>query len=173
MIRTLIRNLRVSVLCSFLAFSSNVLSGSGKIFITKAFIASPDGTVHLVDSAGKQINFPKEKGQVSCERPIVAEDKQTVGWLIDYENCCTSYPIRLTLVIFRSGEIIQRVKPGLMIFDWCFLDEGRKIALSSGTVHGMTYRHLNLYNARTGRLLKSWDGGFDDVAPAWARGLSQ
>jgi hypothetical protein len=46
MIRTLIRNLQVSVLCSFLAFSSNVLSsnvlsGSGKIFITKAFIASP------------------------------------------------------------------------------------------------------------------------------------
>jgi hypothetical protein len=106
---------------------------------------------------------------VRCERPIVAEDKQTVGWLIDYENCCTSYPIPLTLVIFRSGEIIQRVKPGLMIFDWCFLDEGRKIALSSGTVHGMTYCHLNLYNARTGRLLKSWDGGFDHVAPAWAR----
>jgi hypothetical protein len=44
---------------------------------------------------------------VRCERPIVAEDKQTVGWLIDYENCCTSYPIPLTLVIFRSGEIIR------------------------------------------------------------------
>jgi hypothetical protein len=42
-----------------------------------------------------------------------------------------------------------------MIFDWCFLEEGRKIVLSSGTVHGMTYCHLNLYNARTGRLLKS------------------
>jgi hypothetical protein len=63
MIRTLIRNLQVSVLCSFLAFSSNVLSGSGKIFITKAFIASPDGTVHLVDSAGKQIIFRRRRAR--------------------------------------------------------------------------------------------------------------
>jgi hypothetical protein len=60
-----------------------------------------------------------------------------------------------------------------MIFDWRFVEGAKKIALSSGTVHGMTFRSLSLYDARTGRRLDQWEGSFEEAPPLWARGLSQ
>ena len=131
------------------------------------------GLIRLVSSTGKAAVIPAEKDQVRCEQPRIAEDQATAGWLIDYENCCTSYQIPLTLVIYRAGRIVQRINPGLMIFDWRLVERGKKVALSSGTVHGMTDRNLSLYESRTGRLLTTWDGDFDGTPPPWTRGLSQ
>jgi hypothetical protein len=141
--------------------------------IARVYVDDADGRVHIVNSAGRDVTIPKEKDQVRCDEPGIAEDKRTAGWLVDYENCCTSYPIPLTLVIYRDGRIQRRLQPGLMIFDWRFVERGRKIALSQGTVHGMTRRSLSLYNARTGRVLQTWDGDFEQTPPDWARGLSQ
>jgi hypothetical protein len=132
-----------------------------------------DGRVHIVTRVGKDIGIPKEKDQVRCDSPRVADDQQTAGWLVDYENCCTSYPVPLTLVVYRSGRIIRRIQPGWMIFDWRFVEGAKKVALSSGTVHGMTFRSLSLYDARTGRRLDQWEGSFEEAPPLWARGLSQ
>lgn len=141
--------------------------------ITRVYVDDADGRVHIVSGAGEDTVIAKEKDQVRCDSPQVAEDQRTAGWLIDYENCCTSYPIPLTLVIYRSGRVVRRIQPGLMIFDWRFLEGARKIALSSGTVHGMTFRSLSLYEVRTGRLLERWEGSFEEAPPPWARGLSQ
>jgi hypothetical protein len=141
--------------------------------IARVYVDDADGRVHIVTRAGKDTLIPKEKDQVRGDSPKVAEDQQTAGWLIDYENCCTSYPIPLTLVICRFGRIVQRIQPGLMIFDWRFVEGARKIALSSGTVHGMTFRSLSLYDVRTGRRLDQWEGSFEEAPPLWARGLSQ
>lgn len=139
----------------------------------RAYVDDADGRVHIVNRVGKDIGIPKEKDQVRCDSPRVAEDQQTAGWLVDYENCCTSYPIPLTLVVYKSGRIIRLIQPGLMIFDWRFVEGARKIALSSGTVHGMTFRSLSLYDVHTGRLLDRWEGSFEEAPPLWARGLSQ
>jgi hypothetical protein len=141
--------------------------------ITRVYVDDADGRVHIVARAGKDTVMPREKDQVRCDSPQVAEDGQTAAWLIDYENCCTSYPIPLTLAIYRSGRIVRRIRPGLMIFDWSFVDGARKIALSSGTVHGMTFRSLSLYDVRTGRRRDQWKGSFEETPPLWARGLSQ
>ena len=141
--------------------------------IARVYVDDADGRVHIVSRTGKDTVMPKEKDQVRCDSPQAAEDGQTAAWLIDYENCCTSYPIPLTLVIYRSGRIVRRIQPGLMIFDWSFVEGASKIALSSGTVHGMTSRSLSLYEVRTGRLLERWEGSFEEAPPLWARGLSQ
>jgi len=141
--------------------------------ITKAYVEEADGVVHIVTREGKDTGIPKEKDQVRAESVKVAEGRQAAGWLVDYENCCTSYPIPLTLVVYRSGRIIQRIQPGLMIFDWRFVEGAKQIALSSGTVHGMTFRSLSLYDVRTGRQLRRWEGSWKETPPPWARGLSQ
>ena len=62
---------------------------------------------------------------------------------------------------------------GLMIYDWCFVGEGAQVALSTGTVHGMTSRHLALYDVRSGRLLQEWNGDPDATSPIWAKDLKQ
>ena len=162
--------LRFCVFWMLLSGAAAVAQGPA---IAKVYVDDADGRVHTVGRSGNDTVIPKEKDQVRCDSPQVAEDHQTAGWLIDYENCCTSYPIPLTLVIYRPGRIIQRIKPGWMIFDWRFVEGARKIALSSGTVHGMTYRSLSLYDVRTGRLLERWEGAFEQAPPLWARGLSQ
>jgi hypothetical protein len=125
------------------------------------------GQVHVVYGDGRDLRIAAEKKQVSSDVPAVAPDKETVGWLVNVPNCCTSYPIPTTLVIYRSGRIIRRISDGMMLYKWQFLDRGRQVAVSSGTVHGMNGIHLTLYESRTGRQLKTWNGEDGDVPPKW------
>jgi hypothetical protein len=163
--------LKFAVFSAVLSFNLRISSAESKDqSIARVYVGETDRQVHLVRRGGKEITIPKERDQVSASSPRIAEDEQTAGWLIDYENCCTSYPIPLTLVIYRAGRIV-RLRPGLMISAWRFLERGKKVAVSSGTVHGMTFQHLSLYDSRTGHLLKEWDGDFDEAAPDWAKGL--
>jgi hypothetical protein len=87
-------------------------------------------------------------------------------------NCCTSYPIPTTLVIYAAGRVVQRINDGMMIYKWVFLDNGRRVAISSGTVHGMYGIHLTLYDTQTGKLLSTWDGEEGKVPPKWGGGIA-
>jgi hypothetical protein len=71
---------------------------------------------------------PQEKDQVGSTEWRIADDKKTVGWLADYENCCTSYPISLKLVIYKGGKVRQRLGDGMMIYDSRFLESGKQAA---------------------------------------------
>jgi len=130
------------------------------------------GTVHLVDSHGTDIVPPKITDQKSCNLPRTSADKQTAGWQVNFENCCTSYDIPLTLVLYRAGKIVQTIAAGQMIYDWQFWAND-KVAISSGPTHGDFGRHLGLYDVTTGKLLKEWRGEQGDTPPAWGKGLRQ
>jgi hypothetical protein len=139
--------------------------------ITKVHV-DDDGRVHIMDSDGKDTRPPMEKGQVSCDSVRVADDKQTVGWLAEYPNCCTSYPIALTLVIWRSGKIVHRLGNGMLIANWHFVAGGKQAAFYTNTVHGDFAPHYELRDLQTGRQVGKWDGALSDKAPSWAQGLS-
>lgn len=141
-----------------------------KPIFTKAYVGS-DGFAHLVDETGKDMAMPKEKDQVAVSAPKLAADKQTAGWLVEQENCCTSYPIPTALALYKAGKK-QVVGDGLMIYDWCFVG-GTQVAMSTGTVHGMTQRHLLLYDISTGRQLQEWRGDPHGTPPDWAKDLKQ
>jgi hypothetical protein len=85
----------------------------------------------------KTERFQKEKNQVAVSAPKLAADKQTAGWLIEQENCCTSYSIPTGLAIYQAGRK-RLLSDGLMIYDWSFVGEGSQVAVSTGAVHGMT-----------------------------------
>ena len=108
-----------------------------------------------------------EKGYVVEEAPEIAPDHELVGWIISMENLGPSYPIPVTLILFRCGKVIQRISTGQMIFRWSFVNNGRQVAVSSGTVHGMEGLHLTLYDSRTGKLLETWNGDETMKPPAW------
>jgi len=61
--------------------------------VVKAYI-DKRGNVHIVDSDGKVIKPPKEKGQVSCDSVSVAANKETVGWLAQFPTA--ALPIHRT-----------------------------------------------------------------------------
>lgn len=139
--------------------------------VKRAYRDGQTGPVHVVYSDGRDVAVPKERGQVSTEPPRIAPDRQTVGWAVDFPNYGTSYPIPLVLVIYRSGHILQRIGDALAIYKWQFVAGGRRIAVSSGTVHGWTRLHFTLYDSRTGRRLKVWDGEENSTPPEWGASL--
>jgi hypothetical protein len=61
----------------------------------------------------------------------------------------------------------------MMLYKWQFRDGSRRVAVSSGTVHGMQGIHLTLYDAVTGRRLKTWDGEDPSAAPKWGVGVAR
>ena len=153
----------------FLLFLLLVM-GQGESMTTRTIdsvYVDPADQVHLVYSNGQDVQMPKEKDQVSTQTPVIAPDHETVGWAVETPNCCTSYPIPTTLVIYRSGRVMQRINDGMMVYKWQFLARGRQVAVSSGTVHGMEIIHLTLYDSRTGKQLKTWNGEDDEVPPTW------
>jgi len=136
----------------------------------KAFL-DKEGNVHIVLNNGKEIQPSKLKGQFENSEPVIAEDRKTVAWMAYFENCCTSYNIPMTLIVFRSGKIIRQFKPGLMIANWKFEESGRKIGIYTNTVHGDFGPTYDLYETMTGKHLKHIVGPVDENSPQWVKRL--
>src|SRR5205085_3380860 len=45
-----------------------------------------------------------ERKQVGCDELLITPDKKTVGWSVYVENCCTSYPIPVAVVLYKNGN---------------------------------------------------------------------
>jgi hypothetical protein len=169
--RATLRKACASVCAAFLLLIVASFAQARGATLQKVYIGS-DGLAHVIDAAGKDVALPKEKDQVDVSEPKLSPDKQTAGWLVHQDNCCTSYTIPTRLAIYRAGK--KRILgDGLMIYDWCFVAGGSQIAMSTGTVHGMEHRHLLLYNTRSGRQLQEWTGKFEETPPSWAKDLKQ
>lgn len=101
----------------------------------------------------------------------MAGDGQTVGWLADYDSCCQSYPISRQLVLWHSGKIVARIDADAMIWNWRFVDGGKRVGFADGPTHGSSVPYsYKLYDARSGRLLAEINGQRRDL-PTWAAAL--
>ncbi len=118
-------------------------------------------------SDGKKAQPPKQKDQVGVSSAAVAEDKQTVGYLVQYENSGTSYPVPLSLVLYKSGKILQRFNNGRPISEWYFWSAGTDVAIHTTAVHGAEGHHFALYDVGNGRLIDEWTGLPNEKAPKW------
>ena len=159
----------------FSTASSQVISESfqqeSPTVVERAY-ADAGGNVHVVLRDGRDDKISKEKDQVGGRSIRIAVDKKTVGWTVLYENCCTSYPIPLLLVIYRDGKVQQRLDTGgLMIYDWRFWSGEKQVAFCTGTVHGDSGGHCELHDVKSGRALAVIDGHLGEESPLWARGL--
>jgi|HubBroStandDraft_3_1064219.scaffolds.fasta_scaffold121244_1 hypothetical protein len=144
----------------------------GRTPLVEKVYVGVDGSVHIVETGRGDKPVPKEKDQVGSGELRIADDQKTVGWLAEYENCCTSYTIPLKLVIYRDGKVRQRLGDGMMIYDWRFWEGGTQAAFCSGTVHGDSGGHCELHDASSGRILDTVDGHLDNDSPKWATGMS-
>lgn len=135
--------------------------------ISRAYLGG-DKKAHIVFANGTEKVLPPEPQQVGCDDIVVSPDKHTVGWSVLVENCCTSYQIPTSLVLYSQLKKTV-ISPGQMIFEWHFVSNDR-VAVLFGPVHGVA-SGAKLYGTHGGKLLASWDGR--NAAPAWAQSWKQ
>jgi hypothetical protein len=71
--------------------------------LSKVYIGQ-DGLAHVVTQGGEDIAISKADGQVGVMDPRLASNDRTAGWLIEQDNCCTSYPIPTRIGVYRDGK---------------------------------------------------------------------
>jgi hypothetical protein len=142
----------------------------------------PAGHLRVTTAAGVTISPPLDSDQVGVADPAVSPDGRSVGWLALYPNCCTTYPIPLTLIVRSNGRERRFAGIGLPISQWAFLAGGRRVALSQAPLHGLVSTHYALYDIASGRLVGTYDqapdtgsastpldGSAGADVPAWVR----
>ena len=128
------------------------------------------GTVHIVHGDGKEVQPPTDKEQVGSSSALISEDNHAAGWLVDYGNCCTSYPLFLKLMIYRPGKPLLGFKgDGRAIFDWHFVAGGKRVAFYQDFPHGTPVQHYELRDIATSRLIDKWDGDPTSKSPKWVK----
>jgi hypothetical protein len=123
--------------------------------------------------------------QVGITEPKLGADRRTIAWTEQFENCCTSYSIPLVVAIYRSGRKIVEIRQGQMVWNWMFVDSGKRLAVVWGPVHLSDIGDYQLYDADTGRMIEEVIGdkeiagkngtyhGLGTDAPAWAKELEK
>ncbi len=136
------------------------------------------GIIQIRFADGKIVTIPKDLindagNQVGSQSPKISADKKTAGWLATYPNCCTSYPVPMTLVLYKDSKIIQKIESQQVIWDWAFVDDGTQAAIINGPTHGtdedMEYQ---LYDVLTGKLLAEVQDPITSSSPKWVDGLT-
>jgi hypothetical protein len=117
--------------------------------------------LHISFSDGTEVEIPLERGrfgdtkgalrQESFEDVQVAEDCKHIGWLADYMICAQSYPCHAELVIYQHGRKLTYIPPPHgVIWDWQFVEEGKKVLVRSGFPHGDDTGVSTVYDTDTG-----------------------
>jgi hypothetical protein len=158
------------VLCIILLFAVHAIptlaQGSGfRVFADKT------GHVHIAKDGQEQV-VAGEAHQLGIESEQTAEDRETVGWLVDFADPDNTSSDAEILVIFRAGQIIRRFGTVQVFWSWSFYKQGEQVAYHVGPTHGEESSHCELHDVKTGHLLAQWDGDLEDAKrPAWTRGL--
>ena len=151
--------------------------------IVAVFIACSDipnefcagGVMHIILDDGTEVQpqVDKDKDQGRHPLALISEDKRAVGWLVNYANCCTSYPLSLKLVVYRPGKALREFRgDGRAIFHWRFVARGKQVAFYQSYPHGDLRGHRELREIETGRLIDKWnDDDPPGKMPAWAKGI--
>lgn len=162
--------------------------------ITKFFVAEPatgsgyeTGPLHVIYTDGTEIVQTLPPLKPSTDKEIVfnavgfsgvelAQDRETLGWTINVQNCCTSYSIPFSVVVFHYKRVLHTFDQGQMVWSWMFVEGGKQVAVVFGPTHGPEVGDYRLYDVKTGNLVSEVWGDADTQslktnAPDWAKRL--
>jgi hypothetical protein len=167
-----------AIVAAVVAFSAVLLARQQGQLTSTASIERIDitrGVLEVIHQDGTRFKPAREASRDSIQRfagfsqAAVSADRRLAGWLLDYGNCCTSYPVPLVLVIYEGGKEIRRIEDGLMMYEWYFWADGREVVYHADTVHGNFGPHAVRVDIATGKQLARFDGNPDETSPAWTR----
>lgn len=143
---------------------------------------SNDGVALAITSSdGTRFNAPLLPEQQGFGKPRISRDGRYVGWLALLPNCCTSYPVPLTLVVLDTSHHLHRiVGAGMAIFSWDFSPDSSSVAYMQTVLHGSNYEHYELRAIADDRLIAEYDYPDEQAenalarrhAPRWVRRVS-
>jgi hypothetical protein len=128
---------------------------------------APDRATLVLHTVHGDVRAPRtDPGQQGFDAPHVAADGRTVGWLVLEGNCCTSYPLPTSLVLYRDGKLLHRFADGMAIWAWGFARDGRAVAYRQRAPHGVSTIVYTLRDTDSGRKLAEFDCYPRDDTPA-------
>jgi hypothetical protein len=141
------------------------------------------GSLHIIYGDRTEIvkTLPSPKASAESAAKAVgfsgvqlAEDRRTLGWTINVENCCTSYSIPFSVVVFRYKQVLHTFDQGQMVWSWMFVQGGKQVAVVFGPTHGSEVGDYRLYDVKTGKLISEVRGevasqALEPNAPKWAK----
>jgi hypothetical protein len=109
-----------------------------------AKIASVDSTdtvetLSIRLANGRSIPAPfTDVEQQGFSRAAVSSDGRYVGWTAMFGNCCTSYPLPLSLVVHDGEKVVLLIRreDGPSIFKWRFSRDSRYVVYERTLPHG-------------------------------------
>ena len=132
------------------------------------------GQLHILTDSGREITPAKMKSQVSFGIPAISPDRFTVGWELEYDDPGAAGdprdPIAGVLVLFRSGKIVRRFRADQVLWDWKFVEGGKRVAYTDGPLHGNPTQCV-LRDVASGRVIKRWFYDENAELPDWAEGI--
>jgi len=136
--------------------------------------AEDEGRVLTIIDRGHRISAPMtEPDQEGFGQAKVSPDGQTVGWIAETGNCCTSYPLPTVLVLYRHGKVVLRVPMAPPIFGWAFGPRPGEVVTQQQYPHGQEYFTFTRLRITDGRKLAEYRCNQDDPdpepRPPWSR----
>ena len=139
--------------------------------LAAVFMGHP-GCAYVIQSTGAVVKLPEEGGQVGYSSIQMTKASDAVGWLVDSDFCCTSYPISKHLVVYTSTKQLRTFEgDGRAIFKWKFASKGKQVAFYQDFLHGTSAQHYELRDVLTGHLIDKWDGELTGKVPSWTKGF--
>lgn len=147
------------LLLALLVFSANLIASERYLHAA----VDDYGALHIRTDDGRSLIVDPEPdldwvgSPVGLGRIQISADRRAVGWLVLYRNCCTSYPIPLTLVVYADGVKRSYRGSGIPIWRWRFLAGGRQVGFLQETAHGGSGARAELRDVASGALIDFFD----------------
>ncbi len=124
---------------------------------SRAEISDDERTLVFL-SGGERFNAPRiDAEQAGFSKVRISADGKLAGWLTLYGNCCQSYPIPLSLVIFSNGKMLQNISESTPVWDWRFENHDTAVAYRHRTTHGASTVMYKLRRIADGKLLAKYE----------------
>jgi len=119
---------------------------------------APDRATLVLHTSHGDVQAPRtDPDQQGFDEPHVSADGHTVGWLVLEANCCTSYPLPTSLVLYRDGKPLRRFAEGMAIWAWSFARKGHAVAYRQRAPHGISTVVYTLRDIDDGKPLAEFD----------------
>lgn len=105
------------------------------------------------------------------EKLSLSEDRLTLGWLVRYDACYSSYPCPWVVAVYYDGKIIQKIQGTRFIWDWHFANKAEQVAVRMDVAPDSASSSYALYDVKSGRVVEKTSSG--KALPHWAQGLKE
>lgn len=145
------------LLATGIAAAQEPASGASGLDTYKSAGIDADGNLTILKVDGRTVTLRKEGDQTSFSAPVLSSTGAAVGAQAMFPICCTSYDVPLQLIVYAAGKVHRFSGANLPIFQWAFVDGGRRVAYAQEPVHFGCATHYELRDVETGRLIEALD----------------